>query len=118
MPDQLIPSVEDTHLSIFPVSPLSINAVLLIPAQTVLSPVTLPATVGGDVVTVMELLRSAQLFTSCAVIIPPVLPGVTVIILVPAPETIVHPEGTVHAYVLLANAGIEYTVLVLVQAFL
>ena len=49
-------SEEDSHLTTFPVLPLSINTVLLVPAQTVVLPETEPPTDVGLTVTVAEAL--------------------------------------------------------------
>ena len=60
--DQLVPSVEDSHLTTLPVLEPNVSKVLLVPVQTVAPPVTEPPTVAGETVTVAEVeLASAQL---------------------------------------------------------
>ena len=93
--DQVTPSVDEIQFRTLPPSPVNVNKVLLIPVQTVLLVMTAPGIVGANVVTVIVSLRLAQPFISLAVINPPALPAVTLMILLLLPELIIHVGGTV-----------------------
>lgn len=73
--------------------------VWFVPAQTVSGPVMLPGGAGGGEITIVK--QVAVLvpheFDAVTQIFPPVAPKVTVMLVVPCPELIVAPDGTVHA---------------------
>ena len=69
------------------------------PGHTGVVPVIVPGVAGVPALTTTAKLFAAlvpQLFPAVTVILPPVVPDVTVTVVVPCPPVIVHPAGTAH----------------------